>query len=119
MKCGKRYLEVRESDLCLDCRIKEENDFIKVNKFIYDNPSANIAEVADATEVTEEDIIRWQETGKITEYIRPSLRCSVCGKAIKVGRICKRCQSGLKPDLADNDEEILDYSNMHTLRKKR
>jgi rRNA maturation endonuclease Nob1 len=119
-KCGTRFIEVRESKLCPSCRSKAEKNFVKVTEYIYDNPSANLAEIADETGVAESDIETWSVEGKIKDYIRPAVRCEVCGKGIKIGRICQKCQSGLEPDMPDfPDDREGKHGVMHVNKNKR
>lgn len=126
VKCGKRFLEVRDSDLCPDCRVTEESEFTKVDQYMYYNPSANLAEISDATKVAEEEILKWEKEGKLKEELKPGIRCEVCGRGIKIGRICDKCGTGLSPDnevaidLRESEEkETVNKKAMHANILKR
>lgn len=99
-RCGKIY-NYDGFRLCPTCRREDEEDFIKVKEYLYDNPGANISEVEEATEV---------DSGKIIEFLRQDrleiadegnllLECERCGVSIKSGRFCDKCKYELGKEL--------------------
>lgn len=90
--CGNIYI-YDNFNICPRCREKEEEDFQKVKKYIEENPSANISEVSEETEVSARKIIDFLKEGRleIKDEHNSILSCERCGKSIKTGRFCNKC----------------------------
>lgn len=98
-ECGKIY-NYDGFKTCPTCRRKDEEDFVKVKEYIYDNPGANISEVQEATEVDSSKIIEFlrQDRLEIGEGSNLLLECESCGVSIKSGRFCNKCKHDLEKE---------------------
>jgi len=89
------------SKLCARCLDNDEEDFKVVREYVYDNPGANIPEVAENTGVAEEKILKFLRQGKLIlkDELSMVLDCERCGKPIKTGRFCEACSLEMSRDL--------------------
>ncbi|MEZ0537215.1 TIGR03826 family flagellar region protein [Caldicellulosiruptoraceae bacterium PP1] len=93
-RCGRVYL-YNGSPICPQCQKEEEEDFKKVKDYLYDHPGASLPEVAKATGVSPDKILRFLKEERL-EIIGESnivLECERCGKSIKTGRLCEDCKN--------------------------
>lgn len=100
-KCGKIY-RYDGSKICMDCRREEENEFLRVKEYIYDNPGSTIQLVSEETEVSTKKIFRYLREGKLEIKDNNNnlvLDCERCGKPIKSGRFCEKCTIELEREL--------------------
>lgn len=91
-RCGRVY-SYDGFNICPKCRRDDEADFQKVKKYIEENPSANIKEISDETEVDSKKIIEFLKEGRleVRDENNLLLSCERCGKPIKTGRFCDKC----------------------------
>jgi len=112
-ECGKLFQYDGISKLCYQCRKKDDEDFIRVREYVYENPGANIMTVADETGVSEDKILRYLREGRL-EIVGDNpglvLDCERCGKAIRTGRYCDECareiERGLKSGFERPERDI-------------
>lgn len=100
-KCGKIFT-TSGSPICPECVKKSEEKFLEVRKYIYENPSKNMAQVAEETEVPVRQIQQWVREEKLL-FSKDSgvmLECENCGKAIQTGRFCKECKGKMSNKLS-------------------
>lgn len=93
--CGKLYnYVVGMPPLCQSCIKELEDKFAVVKEYIYNNPGAGIAEIAQATDVTTSQLQKWIREERLTfsEDSVVGIECENCGKMIKTGRFCKTCK---------------------------
>lgn len=82
---------------CERCRVNEDEIFLKVREYIYDNPSTNVMEVSEELEVEEEIILKWLRQGRLQlKGEGVGYGCERCGQSIQTGRFCMSCQNELK-----------------------
>ena len=88
--------------LCPQCMEKLEEKFKNVKQYIYDNPKASMAEIAENNDVTTNQIERWiREERLVFSSDSPiAIQCEKCGASIKSGRLCKNCKEKLAKGLA-------------------
>src|SRR5690554_523126 len=100
-RCGKIY-NYDGIKICPTCRREDEEDFIKVREYLYENPGANLSEVHEATKVDTNKIIEFLRQGRleIADESNLILECENCGASIKTGRFCDRCASDLHKELS-------------------
>ncbi len=96
-KCGKIFNYTGDS-LCPACTKEMEEKFFEVREYIYKNPSAGMAVVAEDNDVPIQQIKKWvrQERLTFTRESGISIDCESCGKPILTGRYCKECKNKLK-----------------------
>lgn len=94
-KCGKIFNYIGGAPICPACREKEEEDFQKIKKYLYENPGASLTQVSTELEVSVEMIKRFLREGRLeiaNDDGNLLLECENCGKAIKTGRYCPECE---------------------------
>lgn len=94
------------SKICPECMDKEEDEFRIVRDYIWDNPGGNMKQVAEATEVDLEKIMKWLREERLIlkmeeggEAFDSGLKCMGCGKNISSGKYCENCKGNLSRDL--------------------
>ena len=107
-RCGKLFLRVSR-DICPDCFKQEEEDFEKVKKYLDDHPKAKIIEVSTETGVSQKQIKKFIEEGRLmaSKYEAISVECRSCGAEITAGKYCEKCQEKLSKgfEAAKGDEQ--------------
>ena len=58
-RCGKMYSYLTGIPICDQCKQKDEDDFQKVKKYIYEHRGASMKEISDDCEVSVEKITRF------------------------------------------------------------
>ena len=98
-KCGRVFAYTGETTLCSRCNTEdEETDFKKVRDYLYEYPGATVPEVAEATKVSEKQILKFLRESRIEISNEDSLMldCERCGTSIKHGRFCNHCIAEMK-----------------------
>jgi len=90
--CGKLF-DYTGNPLCPECVKKDEEDFEKVKEYLEDNPTANVNNISEETEVSVKRITRFLKEGRLEcKSVENSLlKCEKCGKPIRAGRYCNEC----------------------------
>ena len=89
-ECGKLCVQTA-AGLCPECfRIEEENE-LKVARYLRDYSRASLSEVHEATGVPEKTILKMIKKGRITGANDLAYPCETCGKPITAGRVCPEC----------------------------
>lgn len=102
-QCGRMFNYIGQP-LCQNCMMDLEEKFQEVKKYIEDNPSANVTQVAEETEVTVKQLRKWvrEERLSFSDSSLVGLNCENCGAMIKTGRFCESCKNSLGNALADS-----------------
>jgi len=100
-RCGRVFQAVANQKLCSRCRSTDDEDFKVVREFVYDNPEADVKEVAEETGVTEKQILKFLRSGKLVLKGENAtvLDCEKCGKGIATGRYCDECSATMAREL--------------------
>lgn len=95
--------------LCDDCKRLEEEDFTKVRKFVRDYPGATIQEVSDATEISQNTILKYLKEGRleVSESSPIAIQCEGCGARIRSGRFCAKCSNTLARDMMSAGKSLV------------
>ncbi len=103
-KCGKIFNYVSGPPICMQCREKMEEKFQEVKKYIQDNRLASIPQVAEACEVSTNQIHQWlrEERLELAEGSGIALLCENCDAPIQSGRFCEKCKSSMANKLSDS-----------------
>lgn len=101
--CGKMFNYMGGTPLCPVCAKKLDEKFLEVKEYVYDNPHANLNQVAEDNEVSVAQIKRWIKEEKLSfsEDSPIGLECEKCGKIIKTGRFCQNCKKELEDHLGN------------------
>lgn len=96
-RCGKIFMTSVLSNTCPHCTAEEEKMLIKVQRFIKDNPSMIMDDVAKEFEIDIEQILKWIDERRLIVSKKEFLirHCENCGTSIVRGRICLQCQQNL------------------------
>jgi flagellar operon protein (TIGR03826 family) len=106
-ECGRVFSSAVDL-VCPDCKKLEEEKFELVKNYLWDNPNSTIDQVAEATEVEKELIIKFMKEDRLASeglVIDFKLKCSRCGKEIDSGTFCASCRNKLVSDFKNNFEE--------------
>lgn len=96
-KCGRMFSGEDHQRFCSNCVENDDDVFKVVREYIYDNPNATVQETAEATEVSEEKILKFLRQGKLAlKGDGVGLDCERCGKNITSGRYCDQCAQEMK-----------------------
>jgi len=99
-ECGRLYPALQPG-LCPDCRQQEEAEFDQVRRYLQDHPSADVADVAAGTGVSERRILHFLRTGRLRlQGTSQVLACRFCGVPLDSGHICPACAERMRRQLA-------------------
>ncbi len=100
-RCKRIIMWAMGPQLCEDCKKAEEEDFLKVRKFVRDYPGASIQEVSAATEISQATIHKYLKDGRleVSEDSPIAINCENCGARIRSGRFCVACSTTLARDM--------------------
>lgn len=88
---------------CEDCGKVEYDDYGKVRNYIERHPGATSAQVSEATGVTQKAIREMlkEERLEIAPTSNAFLTCEICGKQIRSGRYCSRCEAAYHKEIEE------------------
>lgn len=95
--CGKAYNDAG-GKICPACTKSLDETYIKVRKYIYQNPeNAEFIDVLEATEVSEKELNYLIKKGRVqvANKVGNGGKCRACGKATSSGSVCEQCMSKL------------------------
>ncbi len=93
--CGKIFSNMGRP-ICPECIKKQDEEFTKVRKYIYDNPTVKVEDVAEETEVPLKTILQFLKEGRLQlKSADGLLACEKCGIAITTGTMCENCKKNL------------------------
>lgn len=88
---------------CEDCGGLAYDDYGTVRNYIEKHPGATSAQVSEATGVTQKSIrdMLKEERLEIAPNSNAFLTCEICGKPIRSGRYCPRCESAYHKEIEE------------------
>ena len=100
-KCGRIFNYVSGPPICMQCKEALEEKFQEVKKYIYDNRHASIPQVAEACDVSPNQIQQWlrEERLELAEGSGITLFCEKCETPIMSGRFCEKCKNSMANQL--------------------
>ncbi len=100
-KCNSLFNYVSGPPICPACRERLEEKFQEVKKFIQENGHASIPQVAEACDVSTNQIHQWlrEERLELAEGSGITLTCETCGTTILTGRFCNKCKNSMANEL--------------------
>lgn len=121
-KCGKIFNYMGGAPICPACREKEEEDFQRVKKYLYENPGASLTQVSTELEISVEMIKRFLREGRLeiaNDEGNLVLECENCGRSIKTGRFCPDCERNLASGFKSAASQMkLDLDSRSTSERK-
>lgn len=106
--CGRLFNYIQGgSYLCPACQAELEDKFDIAKKFIRENVSASMQQVAEAADVSVKQIEKWVREERLTfaDDSPIGIACEKCGKMIHSGRFCESCKSSMVSDFAELYEQ--------------
>lgn len=113
--CKRLFNHISGPSICSECNNKLEEKFQTVKKYLYDNPGTQFKDVAKECEVTENQLNKWIEEGRleIGSMKGIDLKCEHCGASIITGRFCVSCKyelanglnNSIKPTVKTEDQK--------------
>lgn len=102
-ECGKLFNYMGGMPICPTCSKKLEDKFEEVKEYIYDNPGANINQVAEENDVSVKQIKHWVREERLcfADNSELGIECEKCGVMIKTGRFCQKCKKQLENSLSN------------------
>ena len=98
--CGKVFVSINDSRICMDCRAKEEEWEKEIITYVRENPKSTIAEIVEATGAQEPLIRRMIREGRFVETgVELFYPCEKCGSPIQKGQYCEKCQKEMREEL--------------------
>lgn len=121
-KCGMIFNYIGGAPICPACREKEEEDFQRVKKYLYENPGASLTQVSTELEISVEMIKRFLREGRLeiaNDEGNLVLECENCGRSIKTGRFCPDCERNLASGFKSAASQMkLDLDSRSTSERK-
>lgn len=113
--CGRLYID-SGSGICPDCYRKELEAEEAVAAYVREHQGANIAEVCEATGISERVVRRMIRQGRFANIPGANLQypCVKCGAMIDHGDYCSTCQRQVTADLIAQQKAIIDASARKT-----
>ena len=101
--CGRLFNYLSGPNICQPCRDEAEKKFGNTKDFIRENPGATIGEIAEACEVSQQQIHQWirEERLQFSDDSPIGIACEKCGANIKTGRFCEKCKTTMASLLED------------------
>ncbi|HHX61556.1 MAG TPA: hypothetical protein GX707_12730 [Epulopiscium sp.] len=135
-RCKGLFHHVVGPQLCQKCKKRDEEDFVKVKDYLYENPGASMTTVCDELEVTVRQIQQYLREGRLTvsKDSPIAIECERCNARILTGRYCDSCRAsmtnqfsstakGMKKEIDDRPQEKqsskMRYLDSDTIRKRR
>ncbi len=99
---------------CENCGELAYDDYGKVRMFLEKKPGANAVEVEKETGVSQKTIRQMLKESRlqVAEGSQSFLRCEICGKNIRSGRLCPECEIKAHRNLEDQQRR-LSNANLH------
>jgi len=92
----KRPFQSLGRKICPECLEQIDKDFFVVRDYIFEHKQTNIDKVSEETGVSKQVILYLLKEGRLIiddgGDTGGLLKCEVCKKAIKSGRMCERCK---------------------------
>jgi len=95
VRCGKLFNR-GTIPICESCVKREEEDFLRIKDFIYENPNSSMSKVAEGTGVSLKRILKYLKEGRLElspDVIGNDFTCERCDAPITTGKYCKKCQA--------------------------
>lgn len=104
--CGKLF-QPRMRDVCNDCGAKEDALVESAERELRRNRHLTNEQLASAIDVTLQKVRGWIRKGTIRLYDYPNLFdfCDSCDSPIRSGKLCFRCTSRIKGEIAHTLEQ--------------
>lgn len=106
--CGRLFNYITGgSYLCPACLEELEEKFEVAKKYIRENKTASIHEVAEEADVSVKQIEKWvrEERLAFADDSPVGIACEKCGKMIRSGKFCDACKSSMASNFSELYEQ--------------
>lgn len=122
-QCRRLFNYLNGEPICPNCKDMLEKKFVEVKEFVRENKSMGIKEVAEANNVTVNQIRRWIRAERLSfsEDSGVGIDCESCGRMIRSGRLCQACKDkllGKVDDMYKTDESIVAKKHREAARMR-
>ena len=107
LQCGKVFSS-DVSELCPECKKKEEDDYDLVYKYLEENPRSTADKVSEETGVDKDLILKFLRQGRLkTVEISPESlpKCISCGQPIESGKLCPKCAKAFEEKVKEEEKK--------------
>lgn len=108
VRCGMLYESFYGRTTCPSCSLEEDQNFLKVRRYIQSHKTVGIYEASEACNVKPTLIINWikEERLEFAEEAKVFVECEQCGFKISSGKFCKPCKNKLVKTLNTAYEDL-------------
>lgn len=101
--CRRLFNYLGGQQICPECKEKIEKRFYAVKEYIRENPHARMQQIADANEVTVQQLQQWvrEERLQFSSDSDIAISCEKCGRKIFTGRYCGDCKNSIAQGLTN------------------
>ena len=107
LQCGKVFSS-DVSELCPECKKKEEDDYDLVYKYLEENPRSTADKVSEETGVDKDLILKFLRQGRLkTVEISPESlpKCISCGQPIESSKLCPKCAKAFEEKVKEEEKK--------------
>lgn len=104
-ECGRLYQRVSR-EICPECLRNEEALFSRVKEYIRAHGHASIPEICGVIDISEEKLMKFMRDGRLISTNAVDYPCERCGKPIRAGKMCEKCQANLQAALSQAARKI-------------
>ena len=91
LRCRKVFTKFREP-ICEECKQKDEDLFVRVRKYLEENPVSSVQQISEETGASTKKILLWLREGRLeTAAATGELKCRQCGVDVTAGELCEPC----------------------------
>jgi uncharacterized protein (UPF0212 family) len=93
-ECTRLFNYIGGARLCPECKVKFEEKFAEVKRFVEDNRNVSVQRVSEEMDVSVAQINQWVREERLifAEGSVAMIYCDGCGTAIRTGRFCDACK---------------------------
>ncbi|NLB89269.1 MAG: hypothetical protein GX790_08615 [Syntrophomonadaceae bacterium] len=100
-RCG-RLFAAQGANVCRRCQDLEDQDYMIVRRYVRDNPGATVFEVAEATGIEEDKILKFLRDGRLQSRGMTTVNyCERCNNIINEGKYCNSCLRELNSQISE------------------
>ena len=99
-ECGKVFVALNNSKICIDCREKEEEVVREIISFVRDHPKTTVPVIVKELGVHDSLVRRLIREGRLFSASHDlGYPCDKCGEPIQNGKYCDKCTKEMTDSL--------------------
>ena len=117
LNCRKTILTDSNFKICPKC---DDELFLKIKKFLENNPDSNVKKISNGTKISEAIILNYLEDGRLQEKNNEEKNiCTECGNEFNgVGKLCKNCLQKQRNNIEVLKELQNQYNKSNNIKKE-